>query len=224
VKSELLKHSDVLSAEVRLQSPQATITMSKHIDQSSLQAAVAKAGGYTITASALPSIREVKEVEAGNGNPYLPVFLLFTYLAGSTLLLQVIRGSFNLMEWMSHFMAGFFLLFSFFKMLDLKKFAVSYSNYDMIARRWQGWGYVYPFIELLLGLAFLTGFEPLIINAITLIVMSIGIAGVSRAVLSKQRIQCACLGTVFNLPLSTVAIVEDVLMISMSAVMLVLMI
>lgn len=117
-------------------------------------------------------------------------------------------------------MAGFFLVFSFFKLLNLKGFAESYAMYDIIAKRWSGWGYVYAFIELLLGLAFLSGFNPLLTNAVTLVVMSVSIVGVLQSVLNKRKIKCACLGDVFNLPMSTITIIEDALMIVMSAVML----
>lgn len=53
--------------------------------------------------------------------------------------------------------------------------------------------------------------------------MSISIIGVLQSVLNKQKIQCACLGAVFNLQMSTVTIIEDALMIGMSAAMLILM-
>ncbi|RYF79325.1 MAG: heavy-metal-associated domain-containing protein, partial [Chitinophagaceae bacterium] len=122
--------------------------------------------------------------------------------------------------WMQNFMAAFFLVFSFFKLLDLKGFAESYSTYDIVAKGWMGWGYVYAFIELLLGVAFLTRFNPFITNAATFVVMTISIIGVLQSVLNKRKIKCACLGAVFNLPMSTVTIIEDGLMIAMSAVML----
>lgn len=124
---------------------------------------------------------------------------------------------------MQVFMAGFFLVFSFFKMLNLVAFAESYAMYDVIARKFNAWGYIYAFIELGLGLAFLLNFQLVITNWITLIVMSVSIIGVLQSVLNKRKIQCACLGAVFNLPMSTVTIIEDALMIGMSAAMLFLM-
>jgi hypothetical protein len=118
-------------------------------------------------------------------------------------------------------MAGFFLTFSFFKLLDLKGFAESYFSYDIIARRWMGWGYVYAFIELGLGISFLTRVNTLLTNIVTFIVMSISIIGVLKSVLNKRKIKCACLGAVFNIPMSTVTIIEDALMIAMSLVMVI---
>ena len=118
-------------------------------------------------------------------------------------------------------MAGFFLVFSFFKLMNLKGFAESYAMYDVVAKQWNGWGYVYAFVELGLGFAFLTSFQPSFTNVVTLGVMSVSIVGVLQSVLNKQKIKCACLGDVFNLPMSTVTIIEDGLMIAMSAIMLI---
>jgi hypothetical protein len=133
----------------------------------------------------------------------------------------MITGGANWPTWMNHFMAGFFLVFSFFKLLDLHGFADSYSTYDIIAKRWRGWAYLYAFIELGLGIAYLANVAILAVTAVTFVVMSISIVGVLQSVLNKRKIQCACLGAVFNLPMSTVTIIEDALMIVMSAAMLI---
>jgi hypothetical protein len=117
-------------------------------------------------------------------------------------------------------MAGFFLIFSFFKLLDLRGFADSYATYDIIAKKWHGWGYIYPFLELILGMAFLLGLNPIITNGATFVIMGISIIGVIQSLLNKRRIQCACLGAVFNLPMSTITVIEDGLMIAMSGLML----
>jgi hypothetical protein len=74
---------------------------------------------------------------------------------------------------------------------------------------------------LLLGIAYAINFLPLITNGVTFIVMTVSIIGVLQSVLNKRKIQCACLGTVFNLPMSTVTIIEDAAMIVMSAIMIV---
>ncbi|MNY12803.1 hypothetical protein D3C86_1459020 [compost metagenome] len=124
------------------------------------------------------------------------------------------------MQWMQHFMAGFFLVFSFFKFLNLKGFTESYVMYDIVAKYIPVWAYIYAFVELGLGIAYVLDFNPLLTNSITLIVMSVSIIGVLQTVLNKKKIQCACLGAVFNLPMSTVTIIEDGLMIAMSAWML----
>lgn len=146
-------------------------------------------------------------------------FLLHTLVTG---LIQVTNHHINWMQWMNHFMAGFFLTFSFFKFLNLKGFAESYVMYDVIAKRLPIWAYLYAIIELALGIAYLIDFYPLITNTVTFLVMTISIIGVLQSVLNKKKIQCACLGAVFNLPMSTVTIIEDALMILMSGAMLII--
>ena len=121
------------------------------------------------------------------------------------------------MRAMGHFMAGFFLVFSFFKLLDLRAFADAYGTYDVVAAKWPLYGFVYPFIELVLGAAYLGHFAPLATNAVTLAVMGVSLV----AVATKRKIRCACLGTVFNLPMSLVTLVEDGLMLTMATAMLI---
>ena len=118
-------------------------------------------------------------------------------------------------------MAGFFLVFSFFKILDLAGFANSYAMYDVIARRLPVYGFVYPAIELALGLAYTVAPNHVVTSIVTLVVMVVSLVGVVQAVLSKQKIKCACLGAGFNLPMTSVTIIEDSLMAVMAALMLV---
>jgi hypothetical protein len=154
---------------------------------------------------------------------YKPILLIFAYITGITLLVEWMQGEFAWMRWMNHFMAGFFLVFSFFKLLNLKGFAESYSMYDIVAKKWSAWGYIYAFTELALGAAFLTGFNPILTNIVTFTVMTVSIIGVLQSVLNKRKIKCACLGDVFNLPMSTITIIEDALMIGMSGIMFIAM-
>ena len=218
VKNELLKLGDILSADIQLQSPQATITMNKHVSTVALQQAVNKAGHYTITEAdnGMKAAVHISGEAAKEKDSYFPLFLIFGYITGISLLIQFAQGSFNWMQWMSHFMAGFFLVFSFFKLLNLKGFAEGYSSYDVVAKKIPVWGYIYPFIELGLGLAFLISFQPLGINIVTFFVMGISSIGVIKSLIKKTTFQCACLGTIIKLPLSKVTLFEDLLMVVMS--------
>lgn len=152
---------------------------------------------------------------------YFPLLLILGYILGVTVLVEVAAGGFNWMRAMNHFMAGFFLVFSFFKLLNLSAFADAYAGYDVVAARWRGYGFAYPFIELTLGAAYLTGFSPLATNAVTLVVMGVSTVGVVKSLLARRKIRCACLGAVFNLPMSYVTLTEDLLMVVMAGVMLV---
>jgi copper chaperone CopZ len=220
VKSELLKLGNVETAEIQLAAPQATITMAQHINTGKLQEAVTKAGHYRIS-EADGGMNQMSQDAAAEKNSYYPIVLIFGYITGISLLIQFASGSFNWMQWMSHFMAGFFLVFSFFKLMNLRGFAGGYGSYDIVAKAIPAWGYVYPFIELGLGIAFLASFQPLTTNIVTLLVMGVSTIGVVNSLMKNSPFQCACLGTVIKLPLSKVTLFEDLLMVGMSAVMII---
>ena len=223
VQNLLSKVNAVSDVNIDLAKGEATIKMDKHIETAILQEALKDYPKYQLTDNnqqhLLINTEEVEETRTWLAT-YKPILLIFAFITGITMLNEWVVGDLVWMRWMSNFMAGFFLVFSFFKLLNLKGFAESYSMYDVIAKKWNGWGYVYAFIELALGIAFLTGFNPILTNSITFIVMSVSIIGVLQSVFNKRKIKCACLGDVFNLPMSTITIIEDALMIGMSAAML----
>lgn len=223
VKNKLLIIPQITSVELSLQNQSLTIASVSAFPVEKLQEALGgdnskyKVSNFT---SPSPSIKAEKEIQSQSWfSAYKPILLVFFYITLVSLIAQFSRNSFDWTVWMRHFMAGFFLVFSFFKMLDLKNFAKSYAMYDIVAKQIPSWGIIYAFAELALGIAFLTGFQPLFTNFITLIIMSISLVGVLQAVFNKRKIQCACLGTVFELPMSTVTIIEDGLMIVMSLIM-----
>jgi hypothetical protein len=195
--------------------------MQQHIPIDTLQAALSKAGNYTIVANMDAPSTSTPVHESGSWlQTYKPILLIFAFITGITLFIELSNDGFYWNNWMANFMAGFFLVFSFFKLLDLRGFADSYATYDIIAKRWHGWGLIYPFIELALGLAFMLGLNPIATNGATFVIMGISIIGVLQSLLNKRRIQCACLGAVFNLPMSTITVIEDGLMIAMSGLTL----
>jgi copper chaperone CopZ len=151
---------------------------------------------------------------------YRPLLLIVAFIFGSSLLVQLPIKGISVNETMRYFMAGFFLVFSFFKLLDLSAFASAYANYDLIAKRWRGWGFVYPFAELTLGACYLSNIGGQILHMVTFLLMSFSALGVIQSVLNKTKIRCACLGTVFQLPMSTITIVEDLGMALMALLML----
>ena len=219
VKSALLMLENVTNVEVSKDENSATITMDKHIALSDLQKALPEK--YQISAT---NHNEMAEQTKSWFETYKPILLIFFYISLVTILFQFKNENFNWMQAMQYFMAGFFLVFSFFKLLNLKGFAESYVMYDVLAKKVPVWAYLYAFVELASGFAYLINFNPIITNTITFVVMSISIIGVLQSVLNKKKIQCACLGAVFNLPMSTVTIIEDALMIVMSGIMILKMI
>lgn len=220
VKSELLIVPHVISVEVSKDKQEAIIEMDAHIPFQSIQEAITKAGTKYAILELDSGTNDETELAKTWFETYKPIVLIFSYILLVTGIIQCRNGAFDFMEWMRHFMAGFFLVFSFFKLLNLKGFTESYVMYDVLAKRLPIWAYIYAFLELSLAIAYLFNFNPFLTNLVTLIVMSVSIIGVLQSVYNKKKIKCACLGAVFNLPMSTITIIEDALMIAMAIGML----
>lgn len=195
------------SASVTLEPPRAVIESGVSAD--ALNDALAKVGKYRVSALSTEPANTQQLVWL---KTYYPLLLVIGLVA---------LASFSGGNWMPNFMAGFFIVFGAFKLLDVPNFAQAYARYDVIAKIFKPWGYAYPFIETALGFAFLFHFQMTLITWIALILSVIGAIGVIQANLNKQTIQCACLGTVFQLPMSVVTIIENVGMAAMAAWMLI---
>ncbi len=217
IEKRLAEHPHISSASVTLQPPEATVETQQMLSDEDLSTWLQPLGHYRVKSTVIePSL------PAADATTYRPLILLLTYLLAVAVAAMVASGSWSTALAMRLSMGGFFIAFSFFKLLDPRGFADAYRGYDIVARAVPAYGFVYPFIELGLGLAYIANAAPMLVNGITLVVMTVSLAGVLRAVLSKRAIHCACLGTVFRLPMSAVIIIEDGLMLAMAALALVL--
>jgi len=222
VKSKLLMHPDVTAADVRLEGQKAIVTMNRHLTVDELQDAIGRDTKYSIHEDEADTSHRQTDREATRSwfATYKPLLLIGSFIAGVSLITATHQGTIHGMMFMNHFMAGFFLVFSFFKLLNLKGFAESYAMYDLLAKKISLYGYVYPFIELALGVGYIVRPDSFGLNLATAIVMGFSSLGVIESVLNKKKIRCACLGNVFNLPMSTVTIIEDLLMVTMSVLVM----
>lgn len=221
----------VRNADVSIDTRLATLEVDTPVDLDRLRREVATAGDYQVHpvashdrhSGAQPSPDATHIDEPQSRESLYPLVLIVGYILGVVLLIALATGNWAVEAMMRHFMAGFFIVFSFFKMLDLPGFASAYRGYDIPARAFPAWAWAYPFVELGLGVAYLLAIAPVATNLVTLIVMLVGAAGVLRALLDRKRIRCACLGTALNLPMTKVTLIEDLTMAGMAGVMLVLM-
>lgn len=155
---------------------------------------------------------------------YTPLFIIIGLISLVTVVLAIKDIQNEMFMWqtvMMNFMAGFFLVFSGFKLLDIKGFAEGYSTYDLIAQRSSAYGYIYPFIELVLGLFYLLHVDSPLLDLVTFVVMIVSGIGVALKIAKKETFQCACLGTFLKVPLTKVTLIEDFGMAAMALVMLI---
>ena len=153
-------------------------------------------------------------IKASKIHQLKPLFIILGYIFIASILLNY--KNWNSSNAMLDFMGLFYIIFSFFKILDIKGFSMSFRMYDPLAKQAPIYGYIYPFIEILLGMMFLIRFEVNIALILTVIVLGITTIGVTQTLINKRSIKCACLGTTLNLPMTEATFIENALMIIMA--------
>ena len=144
-----------------------------------------------------------------------PLILILSYISLTSIIINFDR---SLDDLMMDFMGIFFIVFSFFKFLDYKSFPNSFAMYDPLAKALPLYGWIYPFIETILGLMFLFRFQLFTSIIITILLLSITTYGVVNVLKNKQTIQCACLGTAIKLPMTIATLIENGIMIIMALI------
>lgn len=218
VEDKLNALPEVEKASVNLETSEAIIEMSNHISTEQLQMALSDK--YSISEKNIfKTTSSSIDKEKSDLHQLFPLFLIFAYIIIASALLN--KNPWDINGFMLDFMGLFYVVFSFFKLLDLKGFPESFKMYDPIAKVIPLYGWVYPFIEVALGVMFLVRIETPIALIITLIVLGITTIGVTKTLLDKKSIQCACLGTALKLPMTKATFIENSIMIVMAIVMLI---
>lgn len=121
-------------------------------------------------------------------------------------------------EW---FVAFSMSLLAMLKLRDVETFSTMFLNYDLLARRWVPYGYVYPFAELTAGVLMAAGVLTWFAAPLGLLIGGIGAVSVFKAVyVDKRELKCACVGGDSNVPLGFVSLTENLFMIAMAIWML----
>ena len=228
VEQKLSQVGGVTKVSVNLEKEEAFIEMDSLIDTATFQKALPEK--YTISEKNTEknvfangdngNVENVFEkVEPSKLQQLKPLLIILGYIAIATVLLNYPRENWD--GAMLDFMGLFFIVFSFFKILDLKGFPDSFRMYDPLAKVVPLYAWVYPFIETALGLMFLMRFEIPIALIATFIILGITTVGVIKILLDKKSIQCACLGTALKLPMTEATFIESAIMIVMAVLMLI---
>lgn len=149
----------------------------------------------------------------------LPLLSMFIAIAVLTIGTMIVRQEYSSMSGMMYMMAYFFLVFGIFKMTNLRGFADAYATYDVLAQKSRTYALTYPFIEITLGILYFFSLGEIYRDLFTFVLMSIGTAGVWKALQKKDEILCACLGTLFSVPMTKVTLFENLFMALMALYM-----
>ena len=220
VEKHLLDLKEIFEVELTLENKEVVITMGNPIETSELQKALPSKYKVSLTENNFVSkALSNSEDEKSKLQQLKPLILILFYITTASVLLNYQNWNWN--EIMLDFMGLFFIVFSFFKLLDLKGFSESFKMYDPLASRIPVYGWIYPFIEVVLGLMFLMHFGVKTALIITLVVLGITTLGVTKSLLNKKSIRCACLGTALKLPMTEATFIENAVMIVMAVLMLI---
>jgi hypothetical protein len=166
---------------------------------------------------------DVKTRVAGRGSQLADYWPLISLVAVAGLAALAIATGYDrtdLAGFMHAYMGVFLLVFALLKLFNPVGFADGFEMYDLLAGRVRAYGYVYPYLELALGLAYLSFFMPTFTYVATIVLFAFGAVGVIMALRRGLDIDCPCMGSVLSVPLSTVTLTEDLGMIAMAAIML----
>ena len=224
IKAALSPHVNVI--EVTLNPPMLKVESDRPPLLNELNAHLSLAGNYRLQPSSIENF-DTKPIGMNEKNEntlaaYYPIFLIAVYIVGIASINNFHQQGINWQGWMNQFMAGFFLVFSAFKFLDIRGFAEGYATYDLLARRWYTYGYIYPFLEVSLGILYLGEWFPVATQILTILIMGFSSLGVINSLLKKQKLKCACLGTILNVPLSSITLIEDLTMVGLAVLALIM--
>ena len=215
IKETLESNEFISSANISLQDENINIVSDKNFTLIELNSLIDNLGEYKIYEEKLAS----KIIEYFSSKKTLLLALLLVLI--SSLSLQVEKDSFDLNEWMISYMGIFFLLFSFLKLIDVRGFSGSFKKYDLISKIIPSFAITYPFVELFLALAFLSGYLLFASYIMTIIFMASQFFGVFISLQKKEVIKCACMGSSISIDISTLTLIENLVMILMSSYMII---
>lgn len=207
----------ITSVTVNLEAGTAEIEASTPLDSAAIQSVLPEK--YTIQEKTANIFNSTKTEEKSELKQLFPLFLIFLYITTASILMHA--TSWTTEGFMLDFMGLFYVVFSFFKFLDYKGFPKSFQMYDPLAKQIPAYAWIYPFIEIALGLMFLFKFQISIALIATIIVLGITTIGVTKALVNKKTIQCACLGTALKLPMTKATFIENSIMLIMAVWMLI---
>ena len=162
-----------------------------------------------------------KEPEGDDDTSYQPIIALFSVAALLALAVaHVALPSVVAWQTLGWFISISMVLLGLQKLKDIESFSTMFLNYDLLAKRWVRYGYVYPFVETGAGLLMTAMVWNWLSVPSALFIGTVGAVSVFKAVyVDKRELKCACVGGDSKVPLGFVSLTENVMMVGMALVM-----
>ena len=164
-----------------------------------------------------------KRVADPKATTYRPVIALFAMTAAMAMAASyAVSGEALTMRAAEWFIGMSMVVLALLKLQNVETFATMFLNYDLLAKRWVPYSYIYPFAEGLAGVLMVAGALTWLSVPIALFIGTIGAVSVFKAVYVDRRdLKCACVGGSSNVPLGFISLTENVMMVAMAVWMVV---
>jgi len=162
------------------------------------------------------------DVPEKGSTTYRPVIALFMMAAAMAMAASwAAFGSVLTIRAGEWFIAFSMCLLALQKLKDVESFSTMFLNYDLLARRWVRYGYIYPYAEAGAGILMIAGALTWLAAPVALVIGGIGAVSVFKAVyIDKRELKCACVGGDTSVPLGFVSLTENVMMVAMAVWMM----
>ncbi|RTE87069.1 MULTISPECIES: MauE/DoxX family redox-associated membrane protein [Gammaproteobacteria] len=159
-----------------------------------------------------------KPLKDPNATSYRPVAALFAMTALSAFTLNYgFNDSWISMQAVEWFIALSMVVLALLKLQDVESFSNMFVNYDLVARKWVPYSYIYPYAEGLAGVLMVGGLLNWLSIPIALFIGTVGAFSVFKAVyIDKRELKCACVGGANKVPLGFVSLTENLMMMAMA--------
>lgn len=174
-------------------------------------------GGYDDLRKFLGKSPDPKEGETYQ--PVIAVFAVALAMAITTTLAG--RGGLDWIRIAELFVAFSMCVLGILKLQDLRSYATGFVQYDLVARHYVPYAYIYAWVEAVGGVLMIAGIGTLIVAPVVFLVSAIGAVSIIDAVYIKKRdLHCACVGGGSSVPLGFVSLSENLIMLAMAVWML----
>jgi glutaredoxin len=159
-----------------------------------------------------------KRVQDPNATTHRPVLVLFALTALSAMAATyAVSGELLVWRTLQWFIALSMVVLAMLKLQDVEKFSAMFLNYDLLARRWVPYSYIYPYAEAFAGVLMIAGALTWLSALVALLIGTVGAVSVFKAVyIDKRELKCACVGGSNNVPLGFISLTENLFMIGMA--------
>lgn len=157
---------------------------------------------------------------SSSGKEKLKFAAVILFISAAATVMGTLDG-FNGLEWIRWFMGGFMVVFGGLKLVGIEVFIKVAPLYDLLAKKFRFYKYLYPLVQVFLGLMFIIGIFQGFTSLLALVFGLSSLVGMIKVLSRRGPIRLSYLGNIIGLRFSTVSIFENTIIVVLSSISLV---